>query len=375
MKSLRVLILTLSLFSSHHLMANEVLATAGFVTGTIGVVSGFSYQVGRAYWPKELEDWQNPQSGAAVDFADSCDLLAEVRLVRQSRYNSIFLAVQNHRDNSVILPLDEIQLQFSNGRERRVLLGTAQKQLEVRSRWYTMGALPLPRKKDFKGQEWLRVSIPVRNEKGEDICEITTEFRRNTEAPESEKSYSETSVFDVSLELGTSFRTGRLGDLTDSDSDGVFSVNLYAFSSSHHGVYLGFDFEGYEDLLANSVANTSVANFSDPNLVGFVSALGYVYRRTYKDRHSLYLSVAPSYYSLQFNESGSSADSDTFGSWSFSSRISYDYKFSRVASGFWVGDWSAGITVSDHYVLPRHSDSLAIGGHSVGVLARLRLGY
>lgn len=208
-----------------------------FVAGAIGgsAAVGGNAAVGRL--PEELQDWQDPKIQSTSQLEAQCGLLTEVKLVRTSRLNLLFIGVQNQGAEDASLMLDRIRLRFGNGRERFALANNRRSE-EVKKGWYSWGFVALPRKSDFRGQEELKVFVPVLS--GGKTCEIENTFHRDLAKPEDENSVTEASSLLVSFGIsGIGGPYGRTQDVLGTGGTS-FDISFAGFSAPSQGWFLTF---------------------------------------------------------------------------------------------------------------------------------------
>lgn len=342
--------------------------SALFTAATIGGAVNVGNQSIYGRLPYELSDWLDPESQSTARLKAQCGVLTEMKLVRTSRVNLLFVGIRNESGKDVALRLDRATAKFGNGRERFMVAHHGKSTLEVNKGWYSWGFLPFPQKSDFKGQETLSMSIPAVID-GVQGCELVESFARTPGVPEDENSYIEAPNFLIAMGIGSVLgRSGSMGSLFSEEFPLGADFYFGGFSRPSRGYYL--QMSAYS---MGKVKNSRLfgnVEYDNANMLDI--SLGPTWRSFYSENTTGYFNVGPSYASLSiFEPEPNKPDKTERGSIGLYSSYTYDWRYFRQQFGPLRGDYSFGLTVYVKYypwLLPGASRDVGMIGLSFDLL-------
>lgn len=341
----------------------------------VGALAGATAITATGYYgwiAKEVKDWIDPETGTTAALNSQCGLAAEARLLRNNRANYLFFALKNENAETRVLKPEEIRIIFPNGRERLATVQQYSQHSEIKPHWRVIGLAPFPEKHEFKNQDSLIVEIPLYAQGDEPICTVTVPMKRNPSVPTDERTTVSYTVMDMTFDLGAvAFRSKNLNEL-GSDRFSM-SLNIYGYPALHHGFYLGVGFEDYGGDQNKLRATTGASLSGTTNLSGAILSAGYTYRAFLGRHWSLSTDLGPAYYGLTLYGGGRSAYDE--GYFAGIARLNLDYRFARVLSGFFFGDYAVGLSVYDYWIFNGSFGTLPASGSSLGAALRLRIGF
>ena len=90
----------------------------------------------------ELPDWKDPSVDSTAQLGHQCDLDFEARLIGHSRGNYVYLALKNNSKEDLVMKPEEVNMTFGNGRARMASYMNTPGNVELKSGWRIVGAIP-----------------------------------------------------------------------------------------------------------------------------------------------------------------------------------------------------------------------------------------
>jgi hypothetical protein len=223
---------------------------------------------------RELPDWRQAGTGAANLLDQVCGgLVFEATLSGDSQRNYLNLSADNPTSWPVTLSMDDVMVQFSSGRVRRLLPGS-EGRLEIQPHKVISSYLSFPDKTDFGGQEWMTVEVRVSVHEGP--CTFELRFRRDPQARERAATSTRYRQWEFGVALGPSFAPhGAIAQVTPSVAwHGDFNVAVFPWPS--HGFTFDFVLHGWGGDAAHKAVPGVTGNNLELDDFGFLA--GYAFR-------------------------------------------------------------------------------------------------
>ncbi|WP_413557663.1 hypothetical protein [Bdellovibrio sp. HCB209] len=320
------------------------MAAALFMAGAIGGSLNAGGQAAMGRLPEELSDWEDPATMSTSRLSAQCGVLTEMKLVRTSRLNFLFLGIRNDGEQSITVRNDRVKGLFSNGRERYFLSPPGNSSLEIKPHWYAWGFIPFPRKTDFKDQDSLKVTVPVMN--GGKNCEMIATFNRDKNKEQDLNSYTEAPTVVVSMGVGVgSGFTPVSADTFDNNLPVSLDFYFAGFAKPTEGGYLQMSVTMLGDIKSSERYDSSI--YKRANLIDM--SIGKAWRSFYSDTVSTYLNVGPSIGVVEALGQTNSGDRDSKAVVGLYASYTTDWRYARQYWGFLRGDYSLGLTLYAKY--------------------------
>ncbi len=374
MKNIILTIIFLSSVSQKSI-ANEAVATAlaaSAATGALFALNEIQYQ----NWIKsDLEDWKDPETGTSIRLNNSCGFLIESRIYGNRRTNQVFFALSNKKSESIIIKPQNIKVIYSTGRERFAQFPFQIDDLEIKSGWWGRGIVSLPRKSDIKNADYIDIEIPYYKRNGEQSeCIVRNRLLRNKNLPQSPNSYERSTYFDFAIMFGAN--TLSTGDTENIISTGDTATNIQwnIYFLPHMGLSFGVSIGSTGSKEENLVRSQSGREYVDTSISsGFFGLSGI---REITEKRNLTWGAGVHFFSLDDNDAyKNDLDSDIVSGTSYYFSIGYEWVFSRVDYGFWMGDYSLGLNFTHFGVPSKKVGNLEIGGSYNPLYLSFRMGF
>jgi hypothetical protein len=308
-----------------------------------------------AAWARhELPDWQDPATGTNVIQDRKCGVRLKLGLVGTRRHNYLELVLESGRE---AVRIDPGRIEFSFGspaasdswKPSGFKVDPGPRELAPGDQLYA--AVPFPDKADFRGQDEIRVRVPI----GDCVAEET--FRRPPGQAERAESGRVWSGLQLGLELGGGI--GRTGSLGSAVGNGVrFNIAFVHYLSLHHGYWAALEYDG----------------LGSGGVTGLALLGGYSYRHYLADRWTVHADVGPGIY--QFSSPVAEQPLKQLDyAFVAGMRLGVDWTFGRTGEPRFIdSDHALGILLADNWLPWASIQGVPAAGQSFSLQLRYLFG-
>lgn len=348
-------------------------ASVAITTGSLIAVSHLQYQ---RWLQSELEDWKDPDAQTTTKLFSGCGLLLETRITGNHRNNVVFYGISNPNEQVVVIKPDQASVVFSSGRERTAKFPYGASPIEIKKNWWAKSVVVLPKKREFKAIDSIQINIPIFSQDGtKKVCELKGFIQRDPNIQELKSSFTRYTAFDMGLLFGSNLVSESSSNNIQEKDGFNFTMDINFYPWNEHG--FGFSFY-YADPSTVAIANIkNYLNDSKLNIYSNSTSFHYAGKSELIDRHNLLWKLGWGTYTIYYHEENqSSYDSKEFINGSlYVGGLGYEWVFSRVDYGYWMGDYSIGIHYNHLILEKKEKNNLNYGGHAGSFLGSFRMGF
>lgn len=350
-------------------VAASMAATAALTGGAVYAINSIQYD----NWLKaELEDWKDNNTGMTTVLTNKCDVNIEARILGTRRENAIFFSIGNNTKKNITIKPYKITAEYSSGRLRRFKSNIATKDINIDKDWVVSGIFHLEDKTEFKGIEWIDLTIPVLIGEKNEACNLKAKLKRNLKLEQSRDSFTRYLTLDLAFKFGPNISAG--GDSEKFyQSQNNFSIDFNMYFWKTHGIHVGINRGDVKN--RNTDQFEQEINASDNvDLSESFTMIGYAGHRQLSKKYTLFWNAGFGSYMLENlnfdNDKREFLDESILTPYA---TLELDYAFFRRETGYWMGDWFIGGALFYRQIPSYDIGEVEMGGDVLSLLFSFRM--